>query len=234
MFALRFSRVRPYPGYCRASQQVLRGSISSSSGRLLSVQRDGTRVVGGESANGRQRQHRQQKHQDRGGPHDSGSSSSWGHEGAKFVRQMAWFVCAYQCLREYVVEPCLVHGPSMRPTIEHNSLLLINKMGGRGRTIEAGQIVLVQSPLEIGRLVVKRVTGLPGDSISVRPPEWDVYNSQGIEKRSEVVPEGHVWLAGDNVDNSKDSRNFGSVPQALVLGTVLLRVWPTKDFGFIE
>lgn len=41
------------------------------------------------------------------------------------------------------------------------------QMGGRGRTIEAGQIVLVQSPLEIGRLVVKRVTGLPGDSISV-------------------------------------------------------------------
>ncbi|CAM9453119.1 unnamed protein product, partial [Ectocarpus sp. 8 AP-2014] len=164
----------------------------------------------------------------------SSSSSSWGQEGAKFVRQMAWFVCAYQCLREYVVEPCLVHGPSMRPTIEHNSLLLINKMGGRGRKIEAGQIVLVQSPLEIGRLVVKRVTGLPGDSISVRPPEWDVHNSQRIEKRSEVVPEGHVWLAGDNVDNSKDSRNFGSIPQALVLGTVLLRVWPTKDFGFIE
>ncbi|CAM9460666.1 unnamed protein product [Ectocarpus sp. 12 AP-2014] len=233
MSALRFSRMRPYPGYCRASLQVLHGSISSSSRRLFSVQRDSTRVVGGGPANGRQRQRRQQKQQDRGGPHDS-SSSSWGQEGAKFVRQMAWFVCAYQCLREYVVEPCLVHGPSMRPTIEHNSLLLINKMGGRGRTIEAGQIVLVQSPLAIGRLVVKRVTGLPGDSISVRPPEWDVHNSQGIEKRSEVVPEGHVWLAGDNVDNSKDSRNFGSVPQALVLGTVLLRVWPIKDFGFIE
>lgn len=43
------------------------------------------------------------------------------------------------------------------------------------------------------------------------------------------VPVGHVWLEGDNRDNSTDSRSFGAVPQALIRGRVICRVWPLQD-----
>ena len=46
--------------------------------------------------------------------------------------------------------------------------------------------------------------------------------------------QGHVWLAGDNRENSEDSRSYGSVPQALVEGIVSVRLWPYRDFGVVE
>eukprot|EP00752_Nemacystus_decipiens_P009735 g8693.t1 len=205
---------------------------ASSNTRAFGARARGiTRVVGGGSAGaggGRQSQGRRQ--------HEKGGErrGSWAQEGFSFVRYSLGLVCTYHCLKEYVAEPCLVKGPSMRPTIEHGSWLLVDKMGGPGKNLKVGQIVLVRSPLEAGKVVVKRITGLPGDAIMVRPPPGDRHNSHGIERRLEVVPEGHVWLAGDNQENSKDSRSYGSVPQALVEGVVLLRLWPYRDFGVVE
>lgn len=53
---------------------------------------------------------------------------SWAQEGLSFVRDMAWLACTFHCLKEYVAEPSLVRGPSMRPTIENGSWLLVNKV----------------------------------------------------------------------------------------------------------
>ncbi|CAM9959122.1 unnamed protein product [Pylaiella littoralis] len=192
------------------------------------------RVVSGGSTSIQQQQQRQQQQQQQQRDGGDEGRSTWGQEGWAFARDVTWVACLYHCLTAYVAEPCAVRGPSMRPTIEDGSWLLVNKMGGKSRELKLGQIVLVQSPQEPGRMVVKRIAGLPGDSVSVRPPSWDVRNSLGIEKRLEGVPEGHVWLTGDNSDNSKDSREYGSVPQALVEGVVSMRLWPYKDFGPIE
>eukprot|EP00903_Cladosiphon_okamuranus_P014589 g13530.t1 len=199
--------------------------MSTSSSRAFgsSSARGGTRFVGRGSAGSGQ--------QKKGGDRRGG----WAQEGLSFVRDMTWLVCACHCVKEYVAEPCLVRGPSMLPTIEDGSWLLVSKLGRRGEeALKVGQIVLVRSPLKAGRMVVKRITGLPGDAITVRPPPGDKHNSHGIERRLEVVPEGHVWLSGDNQENSKDSRNYGSVPQALVEGVVSLRLWPYRDLGVLE
>ncbi|CAN0020371.1 unnamed protein product, partial [Hapterophycus canaliculatus] len=48
-----------------------------------------------------------------------------------FVRDLTWLLCVFHCVREYIAEPCLVRGPSMRPTIEHESWVLVNKVRGR-------------------------------------------------------------------------------------------------------
>lgn len=45
--------------------------------------------------------------------------------------------------------------------------------------------------------------------------------------------QGHVWLEGDNKDNSTDSRSYGAVPQALVEGVVFVRLWPPRDLGLM-
>lgn len=77
----------------------------------------GARVVGGGSVSSGGRK--------KGGDGRRG----WSREGFVFLRDVSWMFCTYLCLKEHVAEPCLVSGPSMRPTIEHNSWLLINKVG---------------------------------------------------------------------------------------------------------
>ena len=88
-------------------------------GRARSV----TRVVGGGSPGGGRHEHGQRQQKEGGG-----RRGSWAEEGVSFVRYATWLVCTYHCLREYVAEPCLVRGPSMRPTIEHGSWLLVDKV----------------------------------------------------------------------------------------------------------
>ena len=48
-----------------------------------------------------------------------------------------------------------------------------------------------------------------------------------------TVPKGHIWLEGDNPNNSTDSRHYGTVPAALILGRVLLKVWPPEETGWV-
>lgn len=82
--------------------------------------------------------------------------------------------------------------------------------------LELGDMVVAISPTNSGRAVCKRVLGLPGDTLQTDPRD---------DKSPFVtVPRGHVWLGGDNINNSTDSRHYGSVPMGLVQGRVVARV----------
>ena len=85
--------------------------------------------------------------------------------------------------------------------------------------LERGDLVTFESPLAPGRLVCKRLLGLPGDIICVDPTGLKVPSSEHI-----VIPKGHLWLMGDNADSSRDSRDYGPVSLSLVRGTLLARV----------
>lgn len=115
-----------------------------------------------------------------------------------------------------------------------------------GTGLAVGDIIAAKSPLDPAISVSKRIIGLPGDTILVDPrPEpssthekdWKTFN-RGIDTRRQsnsppdiqsirdqpvyvVVPKGHVWLAGDNLSNSTDSRNYGPVPLAMIEGKVV-------------
>jgi len=72
---------------------------------------------------------------------------------------------------------------------------------------------VVRSPIDPHAFICKRIVALPGDSV------W-------IDYFHRIVPRGQVWLQGDNKYNSTDSRDFGSLPMGLIIGRVVLRVWP--------
>ncbi|CAN1845282.1 Mitochondrial inner membrane protease subunit 1 [Linum perenne] len=61
----------------------------------------------------------------------------------------------------------------------------------------------------------------------------DVLLIEHLSHRLGKVPKGHVWIQGDNVYASADSRYFGPVPYGLIQGRAFLRVWPIQDFGFL-
>lgn len=87
------------------------------------------------------------------------------------------------------------------------------------QTLKRGDLVTYISPLTPTVLVCKRIVGLPGDTVLVDPTTLVPESSERRYGNSHVVvPAGHVWVQGDNAANSRDSREYGPVPIALVRG----------------
>jgi len=120
-------------------------------------------------------------------------------------------------------------GPSMMPTFgTAGDIVLVEHMTPRLRRLKRGDVVIAQSPTNPKQTICKRITGLGGDTISVAkryPFEGD---------RVIKVPEGKLWLEGDNPRNSTDSRSYGPVPYGLVRGKVFFKLWPLTDMGRIK
>ena len=105
--------------------------------------------------------------------------------------------------------------------------------------VSVGDVVVIQHPDRIGT-VCKRVLGLPGDIVT-KPTRR---NNDMVSKRLKryipglpggiVIPDGCLWLEGDNPWNSSDSRTYGPVPAALIVGRVLCRVWPLRGNAMLE
>lgn len=114
-------------------------------------------------------------------------------------------------------------GPSMLPTLNATGdIVFVDKLSHRLERLKIGDVVIAQLPDDWGKTVCKRVVGLEGDR---------VLDGHGREKR---VPEGTVWLEGDNADDSRDSRAYGPVKTESVRGRVAFRLWPLTHFGFID
>lgn len=116
----------------------------------------------------------------------------------------------------------------MLPTFNHGNIALAETVTRRLGKIGAGDIVLVRTPDDPQKVVAKRVKAMEGEEVSylLNPNTSD-------ENKTIVVPKGHVWVEGDNIYASRDSRQFGPVPYALLQSRIFLVVWPPKDFQFI-
>ncbi|KAL5564211.1 hypothetical protein UlMin_027375 [Ulmus minor] len=130
----------------------------------------------------------------------------------------------------YICSSTLVYGPSMLPTLNlTGDVLLAEHFSHRFGKVGCGDLVLVRSPQDPRKTVTKRVLGMEGDRITF-------FVEPNISERSRtiLVPKGHVWIQGDNIYASNDSRHFGPVPYGLVQGKVFFRVWPPDSFGYVE
>ncbi|KAI3457584.1 hypothetical protein Pfo_014247 [Paulownia fortunei] len=139
----------------------------------------------------------------------------------------AQFLSLLHLTETYICSPTLVYGPSMLPTLNFTGdVLLVEKMSPLLGKVGPGDVVLVRSPENPRKTITKRIVGVEGDTVTflVDPGRSD-------RSHSLVVPKGHVWIQGDNIYASNDSRHLGPIPYGLILGKVFCRVWPPQDFG---
>ena len=131
----------------------------------------------------------------------------------------------------------------------HQRIIPVNKVHKDGKWkrlwtrlttgISVGDVVVVQHPQRHGT-VCKRVLGLPGDVV-LRPPPPRIMRQMARRSMQQpqrqtlvIVPDGHVWIEGDNSLNSSDSRAYGAVPAALIVGRVVCRIWPLRGHALLE
>ncbi|KAK7913675.1 hypothetical protein WMY93_013886 [Mugilogobius chulae] len=139
-----------------------------------------------------------------------------------FVGYTIQYGCIAHCAFEYIGEFVVCSGPSMEPTIVSHDIVFSERMSRHLYKIQKGDIVIAKSPYDPTMNICKRVIGLEGDKVLTRS---DIFTSHTY------VPKGHVWLEGDNLRNSTDSRSYGPIPYGLIRGRVCLKLWPIHTFG---
>jgi signal peptidase I len=159
------------------------------------------------------------------------------------------FALVFGFVRPFVLEAFWIPSKSMVPALEVGDRVFVNKFIYRFHPPERHDIVVFESEegsTEGGQEdLIKRVVGLPGDEISVQDgtlfvdgerQEEPYVNKQRPDTSSfgpTVVPEGEVFVMGDNRADSRDSRYIGPVPLENIEGEAFMIFWPPRDIGFI-
>jgi signal peptidase I len=136
-----------------------------------------------------------------------------------------------------------VDGYSMEPTLHNGEFVIVNKLAYRLGSPDHGDVIVFRYPRDPTQEYIKRVIGLPGDLVNVNNGEVFV-NGQRIDEpyvasapryQSEwTVPDGNLFVLGDNRNNSSDSHNWGPVPLENVIGRALFVYWPPQSWGAIS
>ena len=139
-------------------------------------------------------------------------------------------------IKKFIISPIRVNGASMNDTLNNGDIMIMNIIGYKFQDIKRFDIVIVDEGSE---LIIKRVIGLPGETVEYRDNNLyingkkmnDKYGSNKTNDFSYKVPKGEYFVLGDNRGNSMDSRVFGSFSKRKILGKTKLTVFPFSRFG---
>lgn len=150
-------------------------------------------------------------------------------------------------IRFFVVQPFFVRGDSMFPELRNGDYLMVDEISYELSKPLRGDIVIFKFPQDPRQYYVKRIIGLPGETITVRDGGVTVQNAahpEGFTLEEKYLDEGlktpgektvtmrddEYFVMGDNRTRSSDSRTFGPVPRRHIIGRSWLRAWPFSDF----
>lgn len=146
-------------------------------------------------------------------------------------------------ITHFVGEKTLVLGQSMEPNLHDHQQLIVDKLSYRFHSPERGDIVVIDvddSPIPL----IKRVIGLPGETLLIRGNRVFIDGQQLSEPYlSDIVqhdygpveiPPGHVFVMGDNRPSSRDSRSIGAIGFGQIIARAWFSVWPVEEIGLLK
>ncbi len=169
-------------------------------------------------------------------------ATTWQDEAKDWIISLLIAVVLAFVIRTFIVEPYMVEGPSMRPTLENHQRLLVNKFLYYFSEPKKGEIIVFRYPRDPSRDFIKRVIAIGGDTIEIQNGKvfvngelqnetYILDNTRGNYQKA-VVPKGRVFVMGDNRNNSEDSRfpDVGFVPFNLIKGKAAMVFWPLSEW----
>lgn len=173
-------------------------------------------------------------------------------ESAKLARDIIFVLAIFLLLGVFVAQPVVVEGTSMLTELHDGERLLVNKLvyykfkNVSWGHLERGDVIVFWYPKDPDKSYVKRIIGLPGETIELRN---GVVFINGEEMREDYldgehnqalmsfppkkIDEHYYFVMGDNRDNSSDSRYWGLVPEKYIYGKVFFRYWSPSSAGFM-
>ena len=151
-------------------------------------------------------------------------------------------------VKTFLVQAFFIPSGSMLPTLHEDDRVLVNKLSYDLHDVHRGDLVVFERPEgeTVGQIkdLIKRVVALPGERIEQR--DGHVYiddqlleepylddGTQTTNLEPQTVPEGHVFVMGDNRGDSMDSRVFSAIDEDLIVGRAFVRVWPLPDVSLL-
>lgn len=172
-----------------------------------------------------------------------------------FIRDIVFALTLALLFGVFVIQPVAVEGISMLPQLHDGERLLVNKLiyykspylQSLGfPKLERGDVVVFWFPNDPDKSFVKRIIGLPGETVEMRNGAFYVdgkqlqepyleadHNQAHMNMAPRKVDSHYYFVAGDNRDNSYDSRAWGLVPEKYIYGKAVFRYYPFAGFGFI-
>ena len=146
----------------------------------------------------------------------------------------------------FLCQPVKVEGTSMLPKLADKQRIFVNKILYRIDDIQRGDVIVFKLPEDLSRSYIKRVVGLPGETVEIdkgtvlidgqallEPRLLPQYRDRSSEP-AVTVPEGQYYVLGDHRNTSNDSRTWGTVDESFITGKAVFAYWPPERFGFVE
>ncbi|OGZ18675.1 MAG: signal peptidase I [Candidatus Nealsonbacteria bacterium RBG_13_42_11] len=153
-------------------------------------------------------------------------------------------------IRYFLFQPFFVKGQSMEPNFENGDYLLIDEISYRLREPQRGEVIVFKYPNDTSQRYIKRIIGLPGETVEINNGQITVYSAEGNKFLDEsgylsqseytsgnlkmTLSEDEYFVLGDNRLASADSRRWGSLPEKDIIGRVFFRAFPFATLSCIE
>lgn len=152
-------------------------------------------------------------------------------------------------IRMFIAQPFIVSGASMEDTFHTGEYLIVDQVTYRFHEPTRGDVVVFRYPRDPSKFFIKRIIGLPGDTITIDNATVTVTNEQytaGITLeepyiksmepapfQTETLGDREYFVMGDNRDQSSDSRVWGVLQEENIIGRALVRLFPVNEVGIL-
>jgi signal peptidase I len=149
-------------------------------------------------------------------------------------------------IRYFIFQPFIIQGISMEPNFHHGNYLIVDQLSYHFREPQRGEVIVFRGPKKTGHLLIKRIIGLPGETVEIRDGQVIIFNQQkkkllnesgflspAIKTQGnikETLAENEFFVLGDNRLLTADSRHFGPIQREDIIGKAFLRLWPFTLF----
>lgn len=152
-------------------------------------------------------------------------------------------------IRMFIAQPFIVSGASMQETFQNGEYLIVDQVSYHLHSPERGDVVIFRYPKDPSKYFIKRIIGVPGDTLTITDstvtivneahPEGFVLNEPYIKSMrpgvtiTETLGDREYFVMGDNRDESSDSRVWGVLQEERIIGKAFIRLFPPQQFDIL-